>query len=141
VVSLYLAIGFRTYFLLRISSLKFPPKVSSRTFLPDYPSTPGPVTCMCLDSLHVLISVELSFPCWTAHRAMPFLQASLSSAASRASSHVSFNPRRSSRMVSGQFLSVFLSPFFTPESSSSIDWLFYSCSLWSHDPTTSVFSF
>src|SRR6218665_1145553 len=34
---------------------------------------------------------------------MRFLQPSLSSAASRASSHVSFNPLRSSRMVSGQF--------------------------------------
>ena len=39
------------------------------------------------------------------------------------------------------FSSVFLFPFFLPESCSSLVWLFYSCSFWSHDPTTSVFSF
>src|SRR6218665_1074861 len=37
--------------------------------------------------------------------------------------------------------SVFLFLFFAPESSSTLAWLFYSCSFWPHDPTTSVFSF
>ena len=46
-----------------------------------------------------------SFPCRAVglHRAMQFLQQSLSSAALRASSHVGPNRRRSSRMVFGQF--------------------------------------
>src|SRR6218665_2233019 len=38
------------------------------------------------------------------------------------------------------FSSVFLFPFFAPEYSSLFVWLFYSCSFWPHDPTTSVFS-
>src|SRR6218665_3110840 len=37
--------------------------------------------------------------------------------------------------------SVFLFPIFAPESSISLVWLFYSCSFWPHDPTTSVLSF
>src|SRR6218665_2112163 len=45
---------------------------------------------------------------------MRFLQPSLSSAASRASSHISSNPRRSSRMVSGQFFLGFPLPLFRP---------------------------
>src|SRR6218665_332797 len=55
-------------------------------------------------------------PCWTAHRAMRFLQPSLSSAALRASSHVSSNPRRSSRMVSGQYFLGLLLPRFSSRS-------------------------
>ena len=45
---------------------------------------------------------------------MRFLQPSLSSAASRASSHVSSNPRKSSRMVSGQLFLGFPLPHFRP---------------------------
>src|SRR6218665_2516735 len=43
--------------------------------------------------------------------------------------------------ATANFSSVFLFPFFAPESSSTLVWLFYSCSFWPHDPTTSVFSF
>src|SRR6218665_3023418 len=70
---------------------------------------------------------------------MHFLQPSPSSAASGASSHVSSNPRRSSRMVSGQFFLGLPLSHFLPEPSSSFGWLFYSCAFWPRDPVTSVF--
>src|SRR6218665_2668946 len=47
---------------------------------------------------------------------MRFLQPPLSSAVSRASYHVSFNPCRSSRMVSGQFFLGLSLPLFRPRS-------------------------
>src|SRR6218665_3884633 len=72
---------------------------------------------------------------------MRFLQPSLSSAASRASSQVSSSILRSPRMVSGQFFFGLHLPLFAPESSSTLVWLFYSSPFWPNDPTTSVFSF
>src|SRR6218665_596650 len=76
---------------------------------------------------------------------MRFLQPSLSSAASRASSHDSSSILRSSRIVSGQFFLGFPLPLFRPgvqgrkRGRGRLVWLFYSCSFWPHDPTTSVF--
>ena|SRR6218665_1939573 len=67
-----------------------------------------------------------------------FLKPSMSSAASRALPHASSNPRRSSRTVSGQIFLGFPFSLFLPEPSSSLVWLFYSCSFWPHDKATSV---